>query len=114
VEERRFIGLGFGLSATTAWGLFPIYWKQLSTVAPFEALCHKLLWSLGFAAIFITIEGRWFEVKALLGQPRKLLWFLLSGVLTRKTHKKNSKAASVYCKFLLLNKLNLTKRTPLQ
>ena len=81
MEERRFIGLGFGLSATTAWGLFPIYWKQLSTVAPFEALCHKLLWSLGFAAIFITIEGRWFEVKALLGQPRKLLWFLLSGVL---------------------------------
>jgi len=34
--------------------------------------------------------------------------------LARKTHKKNSKAASVYCKFLLLNKLNLTKRTPLQ
>ena len=34
--------------------------------------------------------------------------------LTRKTHKKNSKAASVYCKFLLPNKLNLTKRTPLQ
>src|SRR6516165_9091105 len=34
--------------------------------------------------------------------------------MTRKTHKKNSKAASVYCKFLLLNNLNLTKRTPLQ
>jgi hypothetical protein len=35
-------------------------------------------------------------------------------LLARKTHKKNSKAASVYCKLLLLNKLNLTKRTPLQ
>jgi TPR repeat protein len=40
-------------------------------------------------------------------------WLYQEG-LARKTHKKNSKAASVYCKFLLLNKLNLTKRTPLQ
>gem|GEM_PF-4075091 len=34
--------------------------------------------------------------------------------LARKTHKKASKAASYFCKVLLLNKLNFTKRTPLR
>jgi hypothetical protein len=34
--------------------------------------------------------------------------------LTRKTHKKASKAASLFCKFLVFNKLNFTKRTPLR
>src|SRR5271166_483310 len=34
--------------------------------------------------------------------------------LARKTHKKASKAAPFFCKFLVLNKLNFTKRTPLR
>jgi hypothetical protein len=34
--------------------------------------------------------------------------------LARKTHKKASKAASLFCKFLVFNKLNFTKRTPLR
>jgi len=34
--------------------------------------------------------------------------------LTRKTHKKASKAAPFFCKFLVLNKLNFTKRAPLR
>ena len=34
--------------------------------------------------------------------------------LTRKTHKKASKAAPFFCKLLVLNKLNFTKRTPLR
>jgi hypothetical protein len=34
--------------------------------------------------------------------------------LTRKTHKKASKAASYFCKLLVLKKLSFTKRTPLR
>jgi len=34
--------------------------------------------------------------------------------LARKNHKKASKAASYFCKFLVFNKLNFTKRTPLR
>src|SRR5208337_2897719 len=38
----------------------------------------------------------------------------ISVALARKTHKKASKAAPFFCKFLVLNKLNFTKRTPLR
>src|SRR5271165_4411791 len=34
--------------------------------------------------------------------------------IARKTHQKASKAASFFCKFLVFNKLNFTKRTPLR
>jgi hypothetical protein len=34
--------------------------------------------------------------------------------LARKTHKKNSKAASNFCKLLVFNNISLTKRTPLR
>jgi hypothetical protein len=35
-------------------------------------------------------------------------------ILARKTHKKASKAASFFCKLLVFNNLNFTKRTPLR
>jgi ADP-ribose pyrophosphatase YjhB (NUDIX family) len=38
----------------------------------------------------------------------------LLGVLARKTHKKASKAVSIFCKFFLFKELNFTKRTPLR
>jgi hypothetical protein len=47
--------------------------------------------------------------------PKKKLRFknkLLS--LARKTHKKASKAASYFCKLLVLNNVKFTKRTPLR
>ena len=34
--------------------------------------------------------------------------------LARKTHKKTSKAASIFCKLFLSKELNFTKRTPLR
>jgi hypothetical protein len=39
---------------------------------------------------------------------------LQAELLARKTHKKASKAASYFCKVLVLNKLNFAKRTPLR
>jgi hypothetical protein len=47
-------------------------------------------------------------------EPRFGVSILQEQQLARKTHKKNSKAASIYCKLLLLNKLSLIKRTPLR
>jgi len=38
----------------------------------------------------------------------------LSLLLARKNHKKASKAASYFCKLLVFNKLNFTKRRPLR
>src|SRR6476659_8396475 len=72
------------LSAALAflcWGLFPLYFHALSDVPPMEILVHRVLWSLLFLAIILTIrqQGGW--LLALRGQPRVMLSFALSSLL---------------------------------
>src|ERR1700688_5307615 len=44
----------------------------------------------------------------------KITIAVTGGQLARKTHKKASKAVSIFCKFFLFKELNFTKRTPLR
>jgi len=66
-------GFAAALAAFIAWGLLPIYWKALLGVAPLEILCHRILWSLVFISIVLTIKHRWGEAIAPLSSPRSLL-----------------------------------------
>jgi len=66
-------GFAAAIAAFVAWGLLPIYWKALGTVAPLEILCHRILWSLVFISIILTVKRRWSEAIAPLSSPRSLL-----------------------------------------
>ncbi|GAB7023364.1 EamA family transporter RarD [Salidesulfovibrio brasiliensis] len=54
-------GLASALAAFTGWGLLPIYWKAVQTVSPFETICHRIIWSMVFVALIITVQKRWHE-----------------------------------------------------
>lgn len=45
-EERK--GAIYALSAYTAWGLFPAYWKLFGDVASIEILAHRWTWATIF------------------------------------------------------------------
>ena len=45
-------GLFYGVICYFTWGLFPLYWKMLEHVSSFEILCHRIIWSCVFMAIF--------------------------------------------------------------
>ena len=66
-------GFTAALTAFLAWGLLPVYWKSLISVTPLEILCHRILWSLVFIAIILTVKRRWRETFAPLASPRSLL-----------------------------------------
>ncbi|MDD3312452.1 EamA family transporter RarD [Pseudodesulfovibrio sp.] len=66
-------GFAAALAAFIAWGLLPIYWKALGDVAPLEILCHRILWSLVFISVILTVKRRWAEAFAPLASPRSLL-----------------------------------------
>lgn len=59
-EQNR--GVLFALSAYGMWGLFPIYFKSVAAVSPFEVLSHRIIWSLVFMGLFILASGRWQEL----------------------------------------------------
>ncbi|NDV19575.1 EamA family transporter RarD [Pseudodesulfovibrio sp. JC047] len=52
-------GFFAALAAFVAWGLLPIYWKSLAVVNPFEILCHRIVWSLAFITVVVTILKGW-------------------------------------------------------
>ncbi|HEY0288722.1 MAG TPA: EamA family transporter RarD [Pseudomonas sp.] len=80
VNPRR--GYILGLSAYIIWGLFPIYFKLLSSVAPIEIIVNRAIWSAVFGLALLTLvwkhPGWWQE---LCDNPRRFAVLALSGSL---------------------------------
>ena len=43
------------------WGLSPIYWQVIKSVPALEILCHRIVWSMVFAAVILTFKKGWTE-----------------------------------------------------
>ncbi|MBU1095182.1 MAG: EamA family transporter RarD [Bacteroidetes bacterium] len=56
-------GALLAVSAYLFWGLHPIYWKLLSDVSSTEIVAHRVIWSMIFFIIIITIKKEWKELK---------------------------------------------------
>lgn len=80
VSQLR-LGYLFGLGAYTMWGFFPAYFKLLRPSGPVEVLAHRILWSCLFMVVALTVVRRWSNIRALLGQPRKLAIVTTAAVL---------------------------------
>lgn len=74
-------GILFALSAYGMWGLFPIYFKSVASVSPFEVLSHRIIWSVIFMALFIAASGRWQKLMRNIRQKRLLLNLTVSAIL---------------------------------
>lgn len=72
------------LNATAAfliWGLFPLYFHALNEVAPVEILAHRMIWSLLFLAIVLTVRRQWKWLPDVLGKPKVIGTFVASALL---------------------------------
>lgn len=72
------------LSAALAflcWGLFPLYFHAISEVPPMQILLHRVVWSLLFLAIILTIRRQWKWLGELRSQPRVMGSFVISSLL---------------------------------
>jgi chloramphenicol-sensitive protein RarD len=71
------------LSAALAflcWGLFPLYFHAIGDVPPLQILAHRMLWSLLFLAIVLSVRRQWGWLQ-LVRQPRMLGVFAASACL---------------------------------
>jgi chloramphenicol-sensitive protein RarD len=73
-------GIVYALTAYLLWGVFPIYFKQVQSVAPLEVLANRMLWSLAFVAGLLTVlrGARW--PRDLLRDRPPIGWFVLSAL----------------------------------
>ncbi|MEM8861398.1 MAG: EamA family transporter RarD, partial [Chloroflexota bacterium] len=70
-----------GLGAFVLWGFLPIYWKLIADVPAVETLAHRVVWSLVFLALVLTVTNNWASIKPVLTDQRKLWLTLLASVL---------------------------------
>jgi chloramphenicol-sensitive protein RarD len=70
------------ISAFLLWGFLPIYWKILRHVASTQILAHRVIWSLVFLVILLSIQGRWRETKIFVPfYPNTLIFIVTAFIL---------------------------------
>jgi chloramphenicol-sensitive protein RarD len=74
-------GVLYAAVAYIAWGLFPIFFKQLSNVNAFEVVMHRIVWSLVFLVGVLAMLRRWSWLRDVARQPRVLAAFAASAML---------------------------------
>jgi chloramphenicol-sensitive protein RarD len=80
-HARARAGLFFGLGAYLLWGVLPLYFKLLTMVPPIEIVANRIIWSLIFLAVLVTLWRRWGAIRAALSSVRILLILLLTATL---------------------------------
>ena len=76
-RETR-LGLLYTTGAFLIWGVVPVYWKMLQHVPALEILAHRIVWGFACVALWMTIRGRWPELRAVFGRPRTVAALLAS------------------------------------
>lgn len=78
-EQRK--GVILACMAFFMWGLAPIYFKLLQHISAFEILMHRVVWSVLFIVIIVSIMQQWHKIKQVIVQPKLLLMLGLTATL---------------------------------
>jgi chloramphenicol-sensitive protein RarD len=74
-------GILAGIGAYTLWGLFPIYWRLLENDPAIEILAHRMVWSLVFVAVILTLRREWDWLRQAMGNRRTMVVYTLAAIL---------------------------------
>lgn len=79
MERKK--GILYAVAAYAMWGVLPLFWKLLGGVPAFETLAHRIVWSLVFVALMISVGREWSKVSAILKNKRSMVYLALSAVI---------------------------------
>lgn len=74
-------GTLYGLGAYGLWGVLPLYFVVLAPTGPWEVVAWRVLLSLVFCALLLTVMRGWGRFLAVLRRPHLALLMGLAGVL---------------------------------
>ncbi|MEN9752194.1 MAG: hypothetical protein RLZZ600_1241 [Actinomycetota bacterium] len=79
--NRTRAGLLYAIGAYAIWGLFPLYFAALMPANPFEIVSFRVIVSLLFACLLITLLRQWGQIWDALRNKRVVLLLALAAVL---------------------------------
>lgn len=74
-------GVFYAALAYVAWGLLPLYFKQVVQVPSLEVVLHRTVWSLVVVFGLLAVRSQWSWMGSVARQPRVLGAFALSALL---------------------------------
>lgn len=74
-------GVAYAGGAYLLWGVLPLYFLLLTPTGPWEVVAWRVLLSLVFCVILLTVMRGWAAFRAIIRQPRLLGWTALAGLL---------------------------------
>ena len=69
-SQEQKLGVGLAAGAFLLWGLFPIFLKALSVIAPLELVAHRIAWSWLFVFLVISVMRQWSKLLGYCKQPK--------------------------------------------
>ncbi len=78
-EER--LGGVYAFAAYFLWGFLPLYFLLLAPVGPWEIVVWRILFSLLFCAVLLTVTRTWGKLFAILRDRRLVFWTVIAGLL---------------------------------
>ncbi|MGS0498871.1 EamA family transporter RarD [Pseudoalteromonas mariniglutinosa] len=78
-EQRK--GVILACMAFFMWGLAPIYFKLLQHISAFEILMHRVVWSVLFIVVIVSVMQQWHKIQAVIRKPKLLLMLALTAAL---------------------------------
>ncbi|MCI0159145.1 EamA family transporter RarD [Leifsonia shinshuensis] len=79
--EHRASGLIFAISAHVLWGVLTLYFIALAPTTAWEIVAWRVIFSLVFCALLLTVTRAWRPFALLLRSPRILFTMALAGAL---------------------------------
>ena len=79
-REERLGGI-YAFAAYFLWGFMPLYFLTLAPIGPWEIVVWRILFSLVFCAILLTVTRTWGKLVAILRDRRLVFWTIIAGLL---------------------------------
>lgn len=75
------LGGVYAFVAYFLWGFMPLYFLTLAPTGPWEVVSWRILFSLLFCAILLTVTRTWSKLFAILRNRRLVFWTIIAGLL---------------------------------
>jgi chloramphenicol-sensitive protein RarD len=79
--SKNKLGLLFGISAYSLWGIFPLYWPLLEPANPLEIVSHRAVWTLVFCVIVLAATKALKSTLVTLKRPMVAVKLFISSLL---------------------------------
>lgn len=81
MEKRKSFGAGAVFISYVMWGFLTIFWNLLAEVNSLYILAQRIIWSMVFMIIYLTINSKWAEIRQIFRDKKKLSICFASGIL---------------------------------